>query len=285
MPDNTAHPQVLASEILKEAIETLNFEDEDPSGPRTTVITDPKDGETCIQYQGRHLQGCGAVLCLYKPQECIIKIIEECERLFDTEIKTLQYKIRSRRSKRWFRETGELIVTRDSTVRRMALTGTLGLLGRFLSHLGCAQMEVYEDSLLMARLNLALHLIGPFKKTSARIIDFREDINDLAATAARRRRQELNHVMRSVPEMLVTFEKQGRPAGSKTDPAKTMLTQQQRETKVLVALRELQKQNKQSMKAVADELRVNSKTISTWAKKYRWDWEDLKTRALEKGKT
>jgi hypothetical protein len=200
----------LAREILKQALGQF-LVDCETHGTGCKVFQDPEDGEFCIEYEGRSRRGYGHVQYFYKPLDAVTKIIEECERILDSHTMTITFK--NIRAIRQVRSTEKLSADQKTNlVREMAWFGTMALLSSFVPHTGLALQEGFENSLLLAEAGLdsilALCLKAEGGKGGA---DCRDEIDGIAAKATRRRKKELNSLLRSLPGLLTTRENSGRP--------------------------------------------------------------------------
>jgi hypothetical protein len=271
---------LFAKSILNEALEHLAPAFQGDSRLSVKLANDPNDGEACIEYSGRYIGG-GHFRLVFKPINAVEEIVTSCIKVFYKQKGNVLKTMRLRPTIRPQELEAEQQV---NIIREMAYSATVTLVAGYSRRQGFAQLDGHEDSRFVAEAVLAWRLSGGRFPPKQPVADVRDEVEKLGERVARRRKLELNGTIRLLPGMLVTREKRGREPGFKIAHSEHERRRQKREGQVLDALRGLRNQEKRGAKEVADHLELSRRTISNWAKKYDWDWEDLKTRALLRGK-
>jgi hypothetical protein len=141
---DTETKDALALEILEEALQQW-LEEGSKAGENRIAYKAP-DGEMIVEYEGEHKQGYGTIICRLLPKKAVIRILSECEQLFDGFMLRLRSgeTVEEARSGEQEWETG----FRDRSIRRLAWFATLMMLEHFKMRLGEAQEVNFHTALL-----------------------------------------------------------------------------------------------------------------------------------------
>lgn len=283
MPDATWR-QNTAREVILQAVDQAIAESIN-HGIYREVFTDPDDGEICIEYNLRSKNNYGHVTIVYKPLAVVIKLLEECETEFDEWAITVKDKTKG--SVERIRLTDKISAeAREKTIREMAWFGTMTLLTSFPLQVNNALEDGFDNSLFLAGAAVTSQTAKAFSEfaTNKIVADAQPDIDRIADRVRRRRKEELERLLRKLPHLTVTRESAGRPEGSRTDPTILQTRQAERRERILQAIRDRYPRESANgnylIKEVAESLGISSRTLSNWIGDEMF--EDLVAEALRR---
>jgi hypothetical protein len=283
----------LVQEILDEAI--LEWIDAGKEYGVENIVLEYPDGEPCFVYEGESAHGYGEILCYYRPRMAVKKILEECEYRFgnlpiDVFIKDKGHNITVRHGDLdWERGV------REKRIKDMAWVATVMLLTNLQLNFAYALEANFDDSLLMAEaaVSSASAEILASEGATRCVVNPQEDIKELAAKAANKRRKHLSNILRAVPYSRVPTWKAGRPEGSV--PSKSLdevrRENEHHKARMLEAMHRLYEEKRATTNlliaedsitrlAVANDMRISRTTLNAWLNAGGYDFELLKEEAV-----